>query len=272
MEYWYYEMHTDNVKIGFRVREEMAHRKSRYQEIYVLDTYEYGRILVIDGTVQLTERDEFIYHEMITHVPLLSHENPRKILIIGGGDGGVAREVLKHNPESIDIVDIDEEVVKISREYLPFVSSSYNDNRVHIHIGDGIEFVRNRRGFGYNAVIVDSTDPIGPAKSLFKEDFYRDVKKVIEPNGIFVQQCGSPIYHPEELCNSYNLLSGIFKNVKIYLAYIPTYPSGMWSFVIGSDVDIRMRRRADFETRYFNEDIYESSMALPNFIKEKCKH
>ncbi len=269
MDYWFCEMHTQNVKLCFRIREELIHVKSKYQDIQVFDTYEYGKMLVIDGTVQLTERDEYIYHEIIAHVPMVTHPNPQKILIIGGGDGGVAREVLKHNPKDVDVVDIDEEVVKICRRYLPQVAKSYDDPRVNLHIQDGVKFIRENRN--YDVIIVDSTDPVGPAEALFREDFYRSLKNALNLNGVLSQQCGTPIYHPEELCNSYKILKGVFKFVKIYLAYIPTYPSGMWSFIIASDEPIIRRREVKFQTRYYSESIYDSAMVLPNFVKEYCE-
>lgn len=269
MEFWYAEMHTPNVKLSFRIKEEIAHVKSKYQDIHIMDTYEFGKLLVIDGTVQLTERDEFIYHEMIVHPPMLTHPNPKRVLIIGGGDGGAAREALKHNPERIDVVEIDEEVINLSRKYLPQISSGYKDPRVHIHILNGIEFIKKAEN--YDVIIIDSTDPVGPAKGLFEEDFYMNLKKSLSSNGVISQQCGSPFYHPEEVCGVYKILNKMFNYVKIYLAYIPTYPSGMWSFIMASDEELRRRRKIVFSTKYYNDSIYESSMALPNFIREYCK-
>ncbi len=269
MEFWYAEMHTPNVKLAFRIKEEIAHGKSKYQDIHILDTYEFGKLLVIDGTVQLTERDEFIYHEMIVHPPMLTHPNPKRVLIIGGGDGGAAREALKHEPERIDVVEIDDEVVNLSMKYLPRISSGYEDPRVHLHISDGIEFVK--KSGKYDVIIIDSTDPVGPAKGLFEREFYENLKRKLLPKGVISQQCGSPFYHPEEICEVYNILKKIFNYVKIYLAYIPTYPSGMWSFIMASDEKIEIRREKKFETRYYNHGIHESSMVLPNFIREQCE-
>ncbi|AGB04635.1 spermidine synthase [Aciduliprofundum sp. MAR08-339] len=268
MELWFSEMHTDNVKLGFRIRREIEHVRSPYQDIHIFETYDYGKLLVIDGTVQLTERDEFVYHEMIVHPPMLTHPDPKRILIIGGGDGGSAREVLKHDPDEVHVVEIDEEVVRLSRKHLPFVARSYDDPRVHIHIEDGIEFAKREKNF--DVIIIDSTDPVGPAEKLFSGEFYRYLRNTLAPGGIISQQCGTPVYHPEEVCNVHALLSREFRYVRLYFAYIPTYPSGMWAFSIASDEPIRIRRKMDFPTRYFNEEIYSSSMVLPNFVKEKC--
>ncbi len=270
MEFWFDEMHTHNVRLGFRIKKEFEHVRSKYQDIHVFETYDYGNLLVIDGTVQTTERDEFIYHEMIVHVPMLTHPDPKRVLIIGGGDGGAAREALKHDPKEIHVVEIDEKVVELSKKYFSDIAKAYNDKRVTLHVEDGIEFVKKNSGF--DVIIVDSTDPVGPATGLFEEEFYKRIKNALSPNGVVAQQSGTPFYHPEETCKAYALLSKVFKNVKIYLAYIPTYPSGMWSFVIASDMEIKERRKKSFETKYYNSEIYDSSMVLPNFVKEHCKN
>ncbi len=270
MELWYDEMHTPNMRLGFRIKRELEHVRSKYQDIHVFETYDYGNLLVIDGTVQTTERDEFIYHEMIVHIPMLTHKDPKRVLIIGGGDGGAAREALKHNPEEVHVVDIDEKVVEVSKKYLPRISSAYEDKRIHLHIEDGLKFVENHGDF--DVIIVDSTDPVGPAVGLFQEDFYRKVKKALKPHGVMAQQCGSPFYNPQEACQVKNALKKIFKNVRLYLAYIPTYPSGMWAFVVASDDEIvRKRDGSMLNTKYYNDSIYEAAMVLPNIVKENCE-
>jgi len=270
MELWFDELHTENARLGFRIKSELEHVRSVYQDIHLFDTVDFGKLLVIDGTVQTTERDEYIYHEMIVHVPMLTHPDPRKVLIIGGGDGGAARETLKHEPEEVHVVEIDEEVVSLSKKYLPLLSSAYKDSRVKLHIGDGIKFVKENSGF--DVIIVDSTDPVGPAEGLFKFEFYKNLKNALSEKGVVVQQCGSPFYHPEEACGALRELSKTFKYVKLYLAYIPTYPSGMWAFVIASNESITMRRAQNFKTRYFNSEIYYSAMVLPQFINEYCQN
>ncbi len=268
MDYWFSEEHTSNVKLSFRIKEEIAHVKSHYQDIYLFETYEFGKMLVIDGTVQTTIKDEFIYHEMIVHPPMLTHPQPKRILIIGGGDGGAAREVLKHDPEEVHVVEIDRDVVELSKKYLRELSSAYQNPRVHLHIENGVEFVKKERNF--DVIIIDSTDPVGPAAGLFEREFYESLKASLNEGGIITQQCGTPFYHPEEVCKAKNTLGKIFRYVKIYLAYIPTYPSGMWAFVMASDSPIERRRSCGFKTRYYNDEIYDSSMVLPNFVKEYC--
>ena len=267
MELWFDEMHTPNMRLGFRIKMELEHMKSEFQDIHVFDTYDYGKLLVIDGTVQLTERDEFVYHEMISHPPLLTHPDPKRILIIGGGDGGTAREVLKHGVEDVHVVDIDKAVVDISRRYFPEVSSSYEDPRVKLHIEDGVEYVKREGNF--DIIIVDSTDPVGKAVGLFEEDFYRNVKNALNPGGVVVQQSGTPIYHMEEVCGVLKNMRKFFTHAALYLAFIPTYPSGMWAFTMGSDEPLRIRRGLNFETRYFSEELYLSP--LPEFVKKGCK-
>ncbi len=269
MELWFDEMHTPNVRLGFRIKRELEHVRSEYQDIHVFETYDYGNLLVIDGTVQTTERDEYIYHEMIVHVPMLTHPNPRRVLIIGGGDGGAAREALKHDPEEVHVVEIDEMVVKLSKKYFPGIARAYEDPRVNLHIGDGIEFVKNNGDF--DVIIIDSTDPVGPAAGLFEEEFYRNLKNALRPGGVVAQQCGSPFYNPGEACKARSELQKVFKYARLYLAYIPTYPSGMWSFVIASDEVIKRRRDTKFSTRYYTDALYDSSMVLPKFVEESCK-
>ena len=269
MELWFDEMHTRNVRLGFRIKRELEHVRSEFQDIHVFETYDYGNLLVIDGTVQTTERDEFVYHEMIVHVPMITHPNPRSVLIIGGGDGGAAREALKHEPEEVHVVEIDEKVVELSKKYLPSIAKSYEDSRVHLHVGDGIKFVEENGGF--DVIIIDSTDPVGPAAGLFEKKFYENVKNALAPKGIVAQQSGTPFYHPEEFCKVKRNLSDSFKYARTYLAYIPTYPAGMWTFSIASDEEIKPRRNISLRTKYFNRDIYRSAFALPNFVEEYCK-
>ncbi len=269
MEFWFDEMHTPNMRLGFRIRRELENVKSEYQDIHVFETWDYGKLLVIDGTVQLTERDEFIYHEMIVHPAMLTHPSPKKILIIGGGDGGSAREVLRHEPEEVHVVEIDGKVVEISKRHFPSVASAYSDPRVHLHIQDGIEFVRQNEGF--DIVIVDSTDPVGPAVGLFREDFYRDIKGAMNPGGIIVQQCGTPVYHPEEVCGVLNNLKKFFRHASLYLAHIPTYPSGMWAFAMASDEELEKRRSLNFSTRYYTEELHRGLFSLPKFVEENCE-
>jgi len=256
-------------------------KKSPYQQVEIIDTYAYGKTLTLDGMIMTTEKDEYIYHEMISHVPLLSHPNPKNILIIGGGDGGVAREILRHESvNQVDMVEIDEVVIDASKKLLPKIASTLDDPKLKIHIQDGIEFVKNCSKDKYDVVIVDSTDPVGPAEGLFKTSFYNDVYRCLRSDGIMVTQSESPEFNTRVFKEIYGCYREIFgkNNVYCYLAFIPTYPSGMWSFsycskgTIHPVNDLDLKYANDFvikhKLRYYNPEIHNSSFVLPNFVKE----
>lgn len=266
MDDWFGEFQTQDVMLSMKYTKHIVHKKSKYQEIDLIENNTYGKILFIDKTFQLTEKDEFIYHEMLAHIPLFSIEKPETILIIGGGDGGLARECLKHNPNEIYLVEIDEEVVNISKEYLPKLSSSFNDKRVKIMIEDGAEFVKNTDK-KFDAVLIDSTDPVGPASILFEKEFYENVKKILKKNGIVGTQSGSPFLYPEHLKKAYFNMKNVFKFVDVYTATVPTYPGAIWSFTFGSEEKIERKREINVETRYYNKNIHDFN-CRPNFIKE----
>ena len=269
---WFTEYWTENVGITFRVRE-VKKIKSKFQEIAVLDTNEFGKMLVLDGLVQTTEKDEFIYHEMISHPALLLHPNPKKVLVIGGGDGGTVREVLKHKSvEEVHLCEIDEEVIFVAEKYFPSISYKLRNPKVKIFIEDGNQFLEENKN-SYDVIIMDNSDPIGASEVLFRAEFYKKVKNALKENGIMVAQTESPILQKEYFKNAVSEIKKVFKNVGIYLAYIPTYPSGMWSFTIASeDVDIFSLNKnlnlKDIELKYFNIDIFKSLYAIPTFVKE----
>ena len=274
MELWFTEKHSPNVGITLKVKRCILHRETPYQTLDILETYEYGRILLLDGLIMLTERDEFIYHEMIAHIPLVTHPDPKRVLIIGGGDGGTVREVLKHpNVERIELVEIDNEVVQSSLQYLPEVSQGLQDSKVQVMIEDGIKFVENRQNT-YDVILIDSTDPIGPAAGLFEPTFYSNVFNALRPDGIMVTQSESPFQDPKLWVRIHKNLSSVFPKSFSYLAFIPTYPSGLWSFTLSSKVHHpidHMReefaRTLSANTRYYNPDVHKSAFSLPNFLK-----
>ncbi len=278
---WFTER-DDNVAISLRhTGDRLFSKQTPYQKVEILDTYAYGRVLTLDGMIMTTEKDEYIYHEMISHVPLLTHPNPEKVLIIGGGDGGAAREVLRHgNVKNVDLVEIDEVVIEASRKYLPTIASAFGNPRLNVHIKDGIEYVKQLRDETYDVVIVDSTDPVGPAEGLFKPDFYRDVYRCLKPDGIMVTQSESPTFNPPVFQDLYKVYRDIFgvNNVYCYLAFIPTYPSGMWSFSYCSKGsihplnDLDDKKAAEFTNsqplKYYHPDIHRAAFVLPTFVKE----
>jgi spermidine synthase len=268
---WFTEYWTENIGLTFKVKE-VKKIKSKYQEIAILDTLEFGKMLVLDGLVQTTEKDEFIYHEMISHPAMLIHKNPEKILVIGGGDGGTIREVLKYpSVKEAHLCEIDEEVIFVAQQYFPSISYALKDPKVKIFIEDGNEFLEEKKGY-YDIIIMDNSDPIGASEVLFKAEFYQKVKEALKEDGIMVAQTESPILQKDYFKNAVNEISKVFKNVEVYLAYIPTYPSGMWSFTIASDnVNLKnnenISRFNNIETKYFNLDIFNSLYVLPTFVK-----
>jgi len=269
---WFTEYWTENVGLTFKVKE-VKKIKSKYQEIAILDTLEFGRMLVLDGLVQTTERDEFIYHEMISHPAMLIHKDPKRILVIGGGDGGTIREVLKYpSVEEAHLCEIDDKVIFVAETYFPTISSGLKDPRVKIFIEDGNEFLDEKKNY-YDIIIMDSSDPVGKSEALFKEEFYQKVKNALKEDGLMVAQTESPMLQAEYFKNAVNSISKVFKNVEVYLAFIPTYPSGMWSFTIASDnVDLNNKSNIDrfsgVETKYFNLDIFNSLYTLPTFVRD----
>ncbi|WP_035589181.1 polyamine aminopropyltransferase [Hippea jasoniae] len=278
-ELWHTEKYTQNCGFTFKVKEVLHTEYSKLQRLDILETYDFGRVMLLDGLIMFTERDEFVYHEMITHLPLFAHSSPKSVLIIGGGDGGSAREVLKHSYlEKIVQVEIDEVVVKNSKKYTPFVGSSFDDPRLNLIIGDGIEFVKNKEN-EFDVVIIDSTDPFGPAEGLFNKEFYANVYKILKDDGIVVAQAENAYYDPKWMMRSVNNMRKSFgKNVTIYQAAIPTYPSGMWAFSIGwkgkhpkESFDQKRFEKMDLNLKYYNPEIHKAAFVLPNFVEEILK-
>jgi len=273
MELWCSEQQTQNLKLSARIRATLFSGKSEFQEIMVLDSFEFGRMLVLDGVFQTSIFDEFIYHEMIAHVPLHIHPNPRKVLVIGGGDGGCVREVLKHpSVKSIEMVEIDGLVVEVAKKYLPEISSAMIENnpKLQVKIGDGIGHMKNAEN-EYDVIIVDCSDPIGPGEGLFSYSFYQNVYKALKPDGLFVQQTESPFYHQPLIKKLHKDIRSLFPIAELYLAQIPLYPGGLHSFTIGSkqynSQSVDQKRILDLPYRYYNKELQTSCFILPNFIK-----
>lgn len=267
-DYWLTEDEYDFLKIDYRIKEVIFKEKSPYQEVMILDSYPFGRMLTLDGIVQTTAADGYIYNEMISHVPIAIHQNPKKVLIIGGGDCGVAREVSKYEQiEQIDMVEIDEVVTKACLEHLTEVSGGLSDERVNFIFEDGVKFVKDKKN-EYDIIIVDSSDPIGPAKALFEKSFYESLHVALKDDGLMVCQSQSPIFHQDVMKQSYSRIKEIFKEAKMYTAVVPTYPGGLWSYTIGTkkDFKIDVSKVKNKETRYVNEAIIESSFTLPQFL------
>ncbi len=239
--------------------------KSQYQEILVFENEYFGKILVLDGVVQLTERDEFFYHEMLVQVLMHAHPEPRKVVVIGGGDGGAVREVLKHEVvERVDFVEIDREVINISRRFFPTVSSAIDNEKVHIQNMDGAEFIKSHRD-EFDVVIVDSTDIIGFAKSLFTVEFFKSAREALKEDGMFVTLSESLHFHKEMVVNVQETMRLVFPVVDLYTAPIATYAGNWWTFSAGSNrLSLReIRRPCIGDTKYYSEEIHRHAF-LPD--------
>lgn len=282
MELWFSELHTENVKFSIRVDRQLYSEKSDFQRIDIFDSPEFGRILVLDGFIMLTERDEFIYHEMITHVPLAVHPHPARVLVIGGGDGGVARELCRYAPsvvEEIDVVEIDYKVVEACRRYLPQTACGFDDGRVRLHYYDGMKYIRSFENV-FDVIIVDSTDPFGPGEGLFTREFYGCCFNALREDGIMVNQHESPFYaeDAEAMKRAHKRIVQSFPIARVYSAHIPTYPSGHWLFGFASKKyhpvkDLRRDewKRYGIKTRYYNPNLHVGSFALPTYVEDQLK-
>lgn len=259
------------VEYQYDVEEILYKGKSAYQEIMVIRNPYYGKMLILDDVVQMTERDEFFYHEMLTHVVLHAHPGPKKVIVIGGGDGGVVREVLKHKTiEKVFFVEIDEEVINISRKFFPNVSSGVDDPRVEIKIMDGADFVARRKASDIDAVIIDSTDIIGFARSLFTPAFFTAVRNCLSDQGMFVTHTESLHFHKDMVIEIQEALKKIFPLVDLYTAAIATYPGNWWAFAIASKgVSPReVRNKRKIKARYYSTEVHQQSF-MPRELYER---
>lgn len=260
----------------FTVDSELFAGRTRFQDVVVFENRLFGRVLALDGVVQLTDRDNHVYHEMIAHVPLMAHGSARRVLIIGGGDGGTLKEVLKHPVEQVVMVELDEGVIELSKRFFPGVSAgAFGDPRVSLLIGDGVEYV-TRAETKFDAVIVDSTDPVGPGEQLFTKAFYERCRTLLRPGGMIALQSGAPFYNPEQLAGVCGRLASSFAAVRSYLAPVPSYAGGMLALVAAGDSDEALRPalkalRARFKglrlrTRYYAPEIHRAAFTLaPDF-------
>ncbi len=276
MELWFSELHTPNVKFSIKVDRQLFSATSEFQRIDIFESKDFGRFLILDGCMMLTEKDEFIYHEMIAHVPMCVNPSIKKILLIGGGDGGSARELLKYSTvERIDLVEIDELVIEACRKFLPQTAACLDDPRVSIKIEDGLKFVR-RCVDEYDLIIVDSTDPFGPGEGLFTKEFYGNCFKALRADGIMVNQHENPFYTKDAIAmqRAHKRIVSSFPISRVYQLHIPTYPSGHWLFGFASKehhpiegVDFARWKRLGLETRYYNVNLHRGAFALPNYVE-----
>ncbi|MAW07821.1 MAG: spermidine synthase [Halobacteriovoraceae bacterium] len=274
---WVEEKH-ENFSLKFKVNKVLFSGKSEFQTVDVVETEQLGNMLLNDGLIMCTEKDEFIYHDMIAHVPLFVHPNPKKVLVIGGGDGGTAREVLRHpSVEKCVMVEIDKMVVDASIAHLPITACAFENPKLELHIDDGLKFVKNTKE-KFEVILVDSTDPIGPAQPLFGKDFYQDIYNCLSDDGIVVSQGESPFYEVPMQKKLMGIIHEIFPKSLIYNFSNLTYPGGLWSFTFGSkkyhpiqDFNADKVKSIAGEFKYYNEQIHSGAFFLPSFMKKELQ-
>ncbi|WMJ88603.1 polyamine aminopropyltransferase [Anaerocolumna sp. MB42-C2] len=280
MDLWYTENHTEEARFSIKIDRQLVSKQSEFQRIDIFESREFGRILTLDGYLMVTEKDEFIYHDMITHVPMAANPNIKNVLVIGAGDGGTVRELLRYDTIThIDMVEIDEEVVRLCKEYLPFTANSLTNERVHLFFEDGLKFVRHKER-EYDLIIVDSTDPFGPGEGLFTKEFYGNCYRALNEEGILVNQHESMYYssYAASMKRAHQRIKETFPIAKIYQAHIPTYPSGHWLFGFASkkydpvgDLDAKHWNNLGIKTKYYNTDLHVGAFAIPNYVKEQLE-
>ena len=270
-----------NIALSIRFKERLFCEKSPYQTVEVFDTYDRGRMLTIDRIIMCTEVDEASYHEMLVHVPMLTNSQISDVLVIGAGDGGTIRELVRHKEiRQITMVEIDEVVVRASKEFLPTISSALNHPKLKLLIDDGINFVREAADNSYDLIIIDSSDPVGPAEGLFTKSFYQDVYRCLRPDGLVTVQSESPSFNRKAFVELNQCLKQVFGKERVhpYLAFIPMYPSGIWSLTYCSKKgahpiqDFNRDRAIKFAQKqnlsYYNADIHQASFCLPTYIQK----
>ncbi|MFV0412986.1 MAG: polyamine aminopropyltransferase [Oscillospiraceae bacterium] len=280
MELWYSENHTENVKFSIKVNRQLYSGQSEYQRIDVFESPEFGRFLTLDGLMMLTERDEFIYHEMLVHVPMAVHPAPQRVLVVGAGDGGIARELAKYPaPLQVDLVEIDRQVVEVCRQFLPGTACGFNNPGLTVHYQDGLRFIRACENL-YDIIIVDSTDPFGPGEGLFTKEFYGSCYKALKEDGIMVNQHESPFYSGDALAmqRAHARIVKSFPISRVYQAHIPTYPSGHWLFGFAAkrchpvkDLKASRWKSLGLETRYYNTNLHRGAFCLPTYVEKVLK-
>jgi len=280
MQLWFSEKHTPRVQFSIKVDRQLYSGQSEFQRIDIFDSREFGRFLALDGYIMLTEKDEFIYHEMLAHVPMALAPDIKNVLVIGAGDGGVVRELVRYPTiENIDLVEIDPLVIEVCKKYLPSTAFCLDDDRVNIFNEDGLKYIRRFEDH-YPLIIVDSTGPIGPAEGLFTKEFYGNCYKALTEKGIMVNQHESPFYSEDAqaMQRTHKRVIESFPIAKIYQAHIPTYPSGHWLFGFASkqthpikDLNPVKWNSLGMKTRYYNTPLHVGAFALPTYVEELLK-
>jgi spermidine synthase len=272
VELWFTEKQTEHFGITVRITATLVHEQTEYQDLAIIDTVEFGRMLVLDGMVMTTVKDEFVYHEMMAHPALVTHPSPKRVLVVGGGDGGVIREVLKHpQVEKAVLVEIDGKVIEYCKKYLPEIAGELDNPRVDVIVGDGYRHIREHKN-EYDVIMVDSTEPVGPAVHLFERGFYQGIYDALKEGGIFVAQTDNPWFKGDLLQKVGRDIREIFPVVRVYHANIPTYPSGMWTFTMGSKqrdpLHVSEPDIPELATKYYSPRLHKAAFVLPKFVED----
>jgi spermidine synthase len=275
MELWFTEKQTESFGITAKIKRTYHTEQTEFQKLDMIETEEFGNMLVLDGMVMTTQKDEFVYHEMVAHVPLFTHPNPKNVLVVGGGDGGVIREVLKHpSVEKATLVEIDGKVIEYSKQYLPEIAGELDNPRVDVQVDDGFMHIAKSEN-EYDVIMVDSTEPVGPAANLFTKGFYAGIAKALKEDGIFVAQTDNPWFKADLITQVNKDVKEIFPITRLYTANIPTYPSGLWTFTIGSKqhdpLEVSEERFHEIETKYYTKELHKACFVLPKFVADLVK-
>lgn len=272
MELWFTEKQTATHGITSKITKTLHSEQTDFQKLDMIETDQFGTMLVLDGMVMTTDADEFVYHEMVAHIPLFTHPNPKKVLVVGGGDGGVIREVLKH-PSVVKaiLVEIDGKVIEYSKKYLPNIAGELENARVEVQVDDGFMHIHNHKN-EYDVIMVDSTEPVGPAAKLFEKGFYQGIYEALTQDGIFVAQSDNPWFHADLIKKVFADVKDIFPITRLYTANIPTYPSGLWTFTLGSKkhdpLQVETAQIPEIDTKYYTPELHRAAFALPKFVRD----
>lgn len=263
------EYHSRSNGVFFEVTRTLVKKTSPYQEIEVIENPYFGRMLFLDGLVQTTEKDEFFYHEMLIHPAMMTHSDPHRILIIGGGDGGALKETLRYPIEQTRMVEIDPEVIALAKKYFPWLRPGMEDKRTEVVTAEGRAFLETSEE-KYDIIFVDSSEPVGPSVTLHERGFFQLVKDRLAPSGVVCAQMGAPFFQMESLKRAKKDLMGVFRIIRFYLAPVPTYPGGNWCYVyLSQEVDpFALRRNPPPGLKYYNKDIHKGVFALPNYLRK----
>lgn len=275
MELWYTEKQTESFGITAKITKTYVDEQTEFQQLDMIETEEFGTMLVLDGMVMTTVKDEFVYHEMVAHPILFTHPNPEHVLVVGGGDGGVIREIMKHpKVKKAVLVDIDGKVIEYSKKYLPTIACELENPRVEVIVNDGFMHIHDHKNT-YDVIMVDSTEPVGPAANLFTRGFYQGIYEALKEDGIFVAQTDNPWFKADLIQTVNRDVKEVFPIVRVYGANIPTYPSGLWTFTMGSKkydpLEVDTDAIPELDTKYYTARLHKSAFVLPKFVEDLVK-